>query len=189
MKVKQAIIILSLLIALPALSQEKTPSQTFWDTLKTHCGKAYEGSLVLPEEDEDFGGKKLLMHLRACSDNEIKIPFYVGDDKSRTWILTMEKGILTLKHDHRHEDGTEHDINFYGGTSSNVGKADLQFFPADVHTQKMIPAAASNIWWVTIDNNTFTYNLKRLGTDRIFKVVMDLTNPVATPEVPWGWVD
>lgn len=189
MTLKHIIFLILLFIALPALSQEKSPSETFWNTLKSHCGKAYEGTLVLPEEDKDFGGKKLLMHVRACNDNEIKIPFYVGDDKSRTWILTMDTGILTLKHDHRHEDGTEDAINFYGGTASNVGKVGIQFFPADLHTQEMIPAAATNVWWITLDEKTFTYNLKRLGTDRIFKVVMDLTKSVPIPEAPWGWKD
>lgn len=187
MTLKHTIYLIVFLISLPVLSQDKSPSETFWETLKSHCGNAYEGKLVLPEEDEAFGGKKLVMHLRACSDNEIKIPFYVGDDKSRTWILTMDEGIITLKHDHRHEDGTEDEINFYGGTSSNAGKEDLQFFPADIHTQKMIPAAATNAWWITIDKKTFTYNLKRLGTDRIFKVEMDLTKSIPEPEAPWGW--
>jgi len=51
----------------------------------------------------------------------------------------------------------------------------------------MIPDAATNVWWITIDDSTFTYNLKRLGTDRIFKVVMDLTTPIETPAPPWGW--
>ena len=187
MTLKHLIFFIFLFIALPAFSQEKSPSETFWNTLKSHCGKAYEGRLVVPEKDKDFGGKKLLMHVRACNDNEIKIPFYVGEDKSRTWILTMDNGIISLKHDHRHEDGTEDAVNFYGGTASNVGKVDIQFFPADVHTQEMIPAAATNVWWITIDENTFTYNLKRLGTERIFKVVMDLTKPVSIPKAPWGW--
>ena len=187
MALKHIIRLIVLFIALPALSQEIIPSETFWNTLQSHCGKAYEGKLVLPEEDEAFGGKRLVMHLRACSDNEIKIPFYVGDDRSRTWILSFNAGIISLKHDHRHEDGTEDDVNFYGGTSTNAGKGDIQFFPADVHTQKMIPAAATNVWWITIDDTTFTYNLKRLGTDRLFKVAMDLSKPVAEPEAPWGW--
>ncbi|MFT4697090.1 MAG: hypothetical protein ACI9SJ_000206 [Flavobacteriaceae bacterium] len=189
MTLKQALYLIIFLIAFPVLSQEENPSETFWNVLKSHCGKAFEGILVLPEEDEAFGGKKLLMHVRGCSDNEMKIPFYVGEDKSRTWILTMDQGIITLKHDHRHEDGTENEINFYGGTASNVGKADIQFFPADVHTQEIIPAAATNVWWITIDEKAFTYNLKRLGTDRIFKVVMDLTKSVPEPEAPWGWKD
>ena len=187
MKFSKIIFLLVVFISLPSISQEILPSQTFWNTLQSHCGNAYEGSLALPEEDEAFGGKRLVMHVRACSENEIRIPFYVGEDKSRTWILTKTNDIITLKHDHRHEDGTEDTINFYGGTASNVGKADLQFFPADDQTQKMIPAAATNVWWITIDDKTFTYNLKRIGTERIFKVVMDLTKAIVKPEAPWGW--
>lgn len=189
MTIKHILLSATLLISFLGITQEKSPSETFWNTLKSHCGKAYQGSLELPKEDEAFGGKKLVMHVRACSDNEIKIPFYVGDDKSRTWILTMKEGIISLKHDHRHEDGTEDDVNFYGGTASNAGKEGIQFFPADVHTQKMIPGAATNVWWITLDETTFTYNLKRLGTERIFKVVMDLTTPIETPDAPWGWED
>ena len=189
MTLKHAIYLVTLLIALPVLSQENNPAEIFWNSLKAHCGQAYEGTLVSPENDEAFGGKKLVMHVRACSDNEIKIPFYVGDDRSRTWILRLDESIITLKHDHRHIDGTEDDINLYGGTSSNSGKANIQFFPADEHTQKLIPAAATNVWWITIDDKIFTYNLKRLGTDRIFKVAMDLTKPIAKPEAPWGWND
>lgn len=187
MTLKHTLYLIVLLLTIPMVSQEKSPSETFWATLQSHCGNAYEGTLALPEEDEAFGGKRLVMHLRACSENEIKIPFYVGDDKSRTWILTMNEGILTLKHDHRHEDGTEDDITLYGGTASNVGKSDFQFFPADAYTQKMLPAAATNVWWITIDETTFTYNLKRLGTDRVFKVLMDITKPIEAPEAPWGW--
>ncbi|APQ19035.1 hypothetical protein [Maribacter hydrothermalis] len=189
MTLKHTISIITFLFALPLIAQEPDPSEAFWNRLQSHCGNAYEGNLALPEEDESFGGKKLVMHIKSCSDSEIKIPFFVGDDKSRTWIFTKNNGILTLKHDHRHEDGSEDNINFYGGTASNTGKANIQFFPADVATQKMIPGAATNVWWVTLDDKTFTYNLRRLGTDRVFKVVMDITKPISTPEDPWGWVD
>jgi hypothetical protein len=103
--------------------------------------------------------------------------------------LRYENDRISLKHDHRHEDGTEDEVNFYGGTASNAGKADVQFFPADAHTQKMIPAAATNVWWITIEEGSFTYNLRRLGTDRVFRVVMDLTKPIETPDAPWGWQD
>jgi hypothetical protein len=175
------------LMSTTSSAQTEDPLEQFWNTLQSHCGKSYEGELVLPEEDEAFGGKRLMMHVRSCSDSEIKIPFFVGDDRSRTWILTKSNDKLTLQHDHRHEDGTEDDVNFYGGTSSNKGKADIQFFPADPHTQKLIPAAATNVWWITLDETTFTYNLKRLGTERIFKVVMDLTQSIETPAAPWGW--
>ncbi|WP_339844484.1 hypothetical protein [uncultured Dokdonia sp.] len=177
------------LISFSASAQSDVPSQQFWDTLKAHCGKAYQGVLEKPKEDKAFGGKQLTMDVRSCNENEIRIPFFVGDDKSRTWILTMNDGIISLKHDHRHEDGSEDDVNFYGGTASNAGKANIQFFPADVHTQQMIPGAATNVWWITVDETSFTYNLRRLGTDRLFTVVMDLTNPIETPDAPWGSED
>ena len=175
------------LIVVSINAQETSPAKEFWNNLQSHCGKAYEGVLEIPKEDEAFGGKKLMMHLRSCSDTVIKIPFYVGEDKSRTWILRYQNERITLQHDHRHKDGSEDKINFYGGTSTNTGKAAIQFFPADDHTQEMIPAAATNVWWITLDDAIFSYNLRRLGTDRLFRVVMDLTSPIPAPEAPWGW--
>jgi len=41
-----------------------------------------------------------------CSDKEIRIPFRVGEDKSRTWILSLDDRGLLFRHDHRHADGT-----------------------------------------------------------------------------------
>ncbi len=181
------LIICTLLFSINVCAQKENPSKEFWKKLQSHCTKAYEGTLVLPKEDKAFGGKKLIMHVRSCSETEIKIPFFVGEDRSRKWILTYQNDRISLKHDHRHKDGTEDDVNFYGGTTTNKGKATIQFFPADPHTQQMIPAAATNVWWITLDDTTFSYNLKRLGTDRIFKVDMDLTKTIATPEAPWGW--
>lgn len=187
MVVKFKILIFFCLITVSMHAQKDDPAKEFWNTLQSHCGKAYEGVLETPKDDAAFGGKKLMMHVRSCSDTVIKIPFYVGEDKSRTWILTYQNDRISLQHDHRHEDGTEDEINFYGGTASNGGKADIQFFPADEHTQNMIPAAATNVWWITLNKTEFTYNLRRLGTDRVFRVVMDLTSSIPIPEAPWGW--
>ncbi len=186
---KRTLILVISMFSVGIYAQQENPTKEFWSRLQTHCNKAYEGALILPKEDKAFGGKKLTMHVRSCTDSVIKIPFFVGDDRSRTWIFTYVNNRITLKHDHRHEDGTEDKINFYGGTTTNKGKADIQFFPADAHTQKMIPAAATNVWWVTLSDRIFSYNLKRLGTDRIFKVEMNLDKTIPTPEAPWGWKD
>jgi hypothetical protein len=166
-----------------------TEANAFWYTLQSLCGKSFEGQLELPENDADFGGKKLVMHVRSCEDNVIRIPFFVGDDKSRTWVLTFEDDRIQLKHDHRHEDGSEDDVNMYGGKTTNSGQATIQTFPADQHTKTIIPAASTNIWWITLDDNQFTYNLRRLGTERVFRVSFDLTKTIETPEAPWGWKD
>ena len=93
-----------------SFSQEKSEAQQFWNHLQTLCGKSFEGQFELPENDEQFGGKKLIMHVRSCNENVIKIPFFVGDDRSRTWVLTYEDDRILLKHDHRHEDGSDDEI-------------------------------------------------------------------------------
>ena len=177
------------LIQHSAFSQEKTPSQKFWETLKSHCGKAYEGKLVSPESDPRFAGR-LVMHVRACEDGRIRIPFFVGDDRSRTWVLTMDDaGLIQLKHDHRHDDGSEDLVTQYGGKASNTGSATTQFFPADQFTANLLPAAVGNVWWITVDETSFTYNLRRLGSATLFSVRFDLTQSVEIPPAPWGWKD
>lgn len=169
------------------VAQESTPAITFWKNLEQHCGKAYEGRVVEAPENDDFRGKKLIMHVRACEEGVIKIPFFVGEDKSRTWVLTRKDSVIELKHDHRHEDGSEDEVTMYGGTAANHGLAELQVFPADEFTADLLPLAASNVWWITLTNTTYSYNLKRIGTDRLFTVEFDLTKPVHTPAAPWGW--
>ncbi len=170
-------------------AQVQSGAQHFWNSLQELCGKTFEGTLELPENDEQFGGKKLVMHVRSCSENVIKIPFFVGDDKSRTWVFTIKDDRITLKHDHRHEDGSADEITMYGGTTTNSGQETIQLFPADEETTNLIPAASTNVWWVTLNDSEFTYNLRRLGTPRVFRVSFDLSKPIETPEAPWGWKD
>jgi hypothetical protein len=180
-------LVLTLLLVSALSVQAQNNVDQFWDNLQKHCGKAYEGMLALPKDDPAFGGKRLVMHVRSCSATEIKVPFFVGDDKSRTWIFTLKEGLITLKHDHRHEDGSEDEVTQYGGTASNSGSATMQVFPADQFTATLLPRAASNVWSVTLEETIFTYNLTRINNNSVFKVVMDLTKPIETPDAPWGW--
>lgn len=169
-------------------AQQKSGAQQFWENLQAHCGKAFEGKLAPHVTNDAFSGQTLTMFIRTCDEGTITIPFYVGDDKSRTWVLTMEDDKIKLKHDHRHQDGSEDEITQYGGTSTNSGSASLQFFPADDETANLIGYASTNVWWITLDEKTFTYNLKRIGTENpAFNVIFDLTNPVETPGAQWGW--
>lgn len=162
------------------------PSQDFWSSIEKICGKSYEGKVLEAPVDDEFRKLRLVMHVRACEENEIRIPFFAGDDRSRTWVFTISDDIITLKHDHRHEDGTEDEITQYGGTASNHGLSTIQAFPADNFTAELIPAAASNVWWIEIEEGkSFTYNLRRLGTDRYFSIQFDLTTEIETPPAPW----
>lgn len=163
-------------------------SSVFWKNLESICGKAFEGEMVEGAEDDIFRTEKLIMHVRSCEDNMIRIPFLVGDDLSRTWVLTMqENGRILLKHDHRHEDGSEDEVTQYGGEASNTGSSRMQVFPADQETTDLLPYAASNVWWIELEaGEYFTYNLRRIGTDRFVSVKFDLTKEVETPPAPWG---
>jgi hypothetical protein len=131
---KQFVFIISMCLTLSISAQEKSGAAQFWENLKKHCGKSYEGSLTNAPANDDFAGKKLVMHVRSCNDNTIRIPFFVGEDKSRTWVLTFENDRIQLKHDHRHEDGSEDKITQYGGKTTNSGLPHLQMFPADQQT-------------------------------------------------------
>ena len=184
---KIVLIVFVILIQSLAVFGQANNVDTFWNSLKANCGKAFAGEIIHAPENDSFRGKKLVMHVRSCEKNVIKIPFFVGEDKSRTWVLTKRKGRIKLKHDHRHKDGKPDEVTMYGGKASNSGSATRQTFPADEQTVKMLPAAASNVWWIDVDKTSFTYNLRRVGTDRFFSIKFDLTKTIETPQAPWGW--
>jgi hypothetical protein len=181
--------ILILLFLLPVLSSaQETNADTFWNNLSSQCGKAFIGEVLEAPENDDFRNHELVMHVLSCDDEVINIPFFVGDDRSRTWVLTRKGDRIELKHDHRHEDGTEDEVTMYGGTSTSTGLESLQTFPADQETADLIPAAASNIWWIeVVTDEYYTYNLRRIGTDRYFSIRFDFDNETETPPPAWGW--
>jgi len=160
----------------------------FWSNLSALCGKSFEGELVT-EPVDGFADKKLVLNVLSCNDERILVPFNVGDNLSRTWIFTYNNGRIELKHDHRHEDGSDDDVTMYGGTSSNTGMANMQIFPADQETLDLIPYAFSNVWWVTLNDSVYSYNLRRIGRPSVFTVEFDLTKEVEQPAPSWGWED
>ena len=157
-----------------------------WDALGPLCGKAFEGRMTegTAAGDAEMGAQRLVMHVRSCSADEIRIPFHVGENRSRTWVLTRTADGVRLKHDHRHEDGTPDRITQYGG-DTRAGDDDLSLdFHADAHTASIVPTAATNIWTMAVDPaKTFVYALRR--ENRRFRVEFDLTRPVDPPPAPW----
>lgn len=177
-----------LLLSFSLTAQDSSAVTKFWTNLRKHCGKTYEGTITAGgREGDGFTGQRLLMTVLSCESTQVKIPFFVGGNRSRTWVLTQKLGVIELKHDHRHEDGSEDTITMYGGTAPNTGSETLQVFPADQYTCNLISYACGNIWWMTLDDVKFTYNLRRIGSDRVFTVEFDLTRPVEYKEKPWGW--
>ena len=170
------------------------PSQdAFFSAISELCGKAYSGSITVDNDSSgSFANKKLIMHVRRCNETQLQIPFHVGEDASRTWLITKTGSGLSLKHDHRHNDGTEDVLTQYGGHTVDAGWAQVQSFPADQYSKELfvenaIPQSVGNTWQIYIYPERFTYRLIRQG--REFRVDFDLTNPIEAPPAPWGYDD
>jgi len=117
-------------------------SSIFWGELQKLCGKAFAGAIAAaPKDDTIFKDKALVMHVRSCEKDRIRISFFVEADKSRTWVLTKKEDRILLKHDHRHNDGTPAKVTQYGGRTANSGSGTRQMFPADQETVALLPAA------------------------------------------------
>jgi hypothetical protein len=190
--------ILAASIALAALAGCATttrrvaaPADLFFANLSALCGKAYGGRMVSQDAaDSDMAGKALVMHVRECSADTIRIPFHVGDDRSRTWVVTRTAQGLRLKHDHRHRDGSADELSQYGGDTAAPGTATRQEFPTDAFTRQLfrhagITASLENVWAVdAVPGRLFAYELRR--PQRFFRVEFDLSQPVQPPPPPWG---
>ncbi|RUO25439.1 hypothetical protein CWE09_01500 [Aliidiomarina minuta] len=191
---------LSLVFASSALAQVVKPAplvsiasqDKFFEHIAEHCGKAYEGEVTVNNPAADGFEGPLIMHVRKCTEDRLEIPFHVGDNHSRTWILTKTGSGISLKHDHRYADGSYDEQTMYGGHTLDAGYERAQSFPVDQYSKEMffeqgIPASNTNIWQMYIYPETFTYRLIREG--REFRVDFDLTNEVELPPTPWGYQD
>ncbi len=165
------------------------------------CDKAFAGALVSGDAaDAALRGEPMTMHVRECSDKEIRIPFHIGDNRSRTSVLTRTATGLRLKHDHRHEDGSSDAVTMYGGDTvtnnsgtNNSGSATRQQFPVDAESialfgREGLSASVTNVWAVEVGERTFAYELRRPPgkNERLFRVEFDLSRAVAPPPPPWG---
>lgn len=171
-------------------------ADAFFAALSQHCGRAYRGQVIndLPaSEPNAFTTSELVMHVRECGESELRIPFVVGDDLSRTWVLSRTDSGLRLKHDHRHQDGSEDAVTQYGGDSDDNGSALRQQFPVDAESianfqANGLEASVSNTWALEIEaDKRFLYELSR-PSGRLFQVEFDLSKAVDPPPAPWGTV-
>lgn len=175
------------------------PADAFVARLAQHCGESFAGRIVAntppegeaPPANDPFEGVALVMHVRECNEDELRVPFHVGDNHSRTWIITRTETGLRLKHDHRHEDGSEDAVTMYGGDTAMPGTEVRQEFPVDDYSIEMferegLNVSVTNTWAMEIEPGVrFLYELRR-PTGRLFQVEFDLTTPVETPPTPWG---
>jgi hypothetical protein len=168
------------------------PVDVFMDAIRQHCGQAFAGRIVANDPqsaDDPFVGKPLVMHVRECRPDAVRIPFHVGDDRSRTWVLTRTADGLQLEHDHRHADGSEDVLTMYGGHTAGEGGAVRQEFPVDERSRALFTregreVSLTNTWAMEVEpGRRFLYELARPG--RLFQVEFDLATPVPAPPPPW----
>jgi len=171
-----------------------SPADAFFSTFKQYEGQAFEGRVVAnhpPLADDPFAGQTLIMHVRECLEDELRIPFHVGENRSRTWIITKTGAGLRLKHDHRLEDGSDDPVTQYGGDTAGPGTATRQEFPVDAESidlfqREGLEGSVTNVWAMEIEpGKRFFYELSR-PDGRLFRVEFDLTKPVPPPPSPWG---
>jgi hypothetical protein len=166
--------------------------QVWWENVQALCGQAFAGEMVRfdPEMDQGWLNRPVIMHVRECSDDEIRIPLHVGENRSRTWVLTRTADGIRLKHDHRHQDGTDETSTMYGGDTVAEGNETRQEFPADDYSRSLFeaqdhPDGVHNVWAMEIHPGVrFTYQLTRPNRD--FRADFDLGRPVPAPPPPWG---
>lgn len=180
----------------PAAAHAQAPSAAdqFFANIASLCGKAFAGRVVAneptPTAADPFEGRTLVFHVRRCEKDRLELPFHVGDDRSRTWVLTRAGRAIALKHDHRHRDGSSDSLTMYGGVSGTSGTAVRQEFPTDVETRELFTrldrrVSLPNVWAMEIQpGRRFVYELARPG--RLFRVEFDLTREVPAPPAPWG---
>lgn len=163
------------------------PSDAFFQRLSALCGKSFGGKLVAGNDsDASFANADLQAHARECSAREIRIAFDVGEDRSRTWIITRTDGGLRLKHRHMLKDGTEDPVSQYGGDTVNAGTALRQEFPVDAFSKSMFTkegreVSNTNVWAFEVEpGKALVYELARPG--RLFRVSFDVSKPLETAD-------
>ena len=192
-----------LFLGLQACIIQTSADGAFLQQLRKHCGEAFAGRVTSTDAaDENWRAERIIMHIRDCKDEEVKIALHVGENRSRTWILRYEDlnkdsgqntKRLALRHDHRHEDGSADAITYYGGLAADINPNRITF-PADQATKDLfdrenIPISKTNIWAIIIDptQDLFAYEMTR--PQRNFKIEFDTSKAVETPPPAWGWAE
>lgn len=164
----------------------------FFNALAQKCGDAHQGQLIIQPETVDMftGTEMMVMHIRECSDNQLKIPFHIENeetgewDRSRTWIITLHDDGLELRHDHRMPDGSDDDVTMYGGFSVDEGTANVQRFQSEERTAQADGEFRG--WRIEFfPGERYTYGTVWQDEWNIM-VQFDLTNSIEEPPAPWG---
>ena len=181
---KNFLVVLAMgMVGCASVPEPASPTDAFFKRLSTLCGKSFSGKLLVGNEsDASFASADLQAHARECTASDVRISFDVGEDRSRTWIITRTNDGLRLKHRHMLKDGSEDPVSQYGGDTASEGTASRQEFPVDEYSKAMFTkegraVSNNNVWAFEMEpGQTLVYELKRPG--RLFRVSFDLATPL-----------
>ena len=180
---KLLIVLVMGVVGCASVPERASPTDAFFQRLSTLCGKSFSGKLLVGNEsDASFASADLQAHARECTASEVSISFDVGEDRSRTWIITRTGGGLRLNHRHMLKDGSKDPVSQYGGDTASEGTASRQEFPVDEYSKAMFmkkgrAVSNDNVWAFEIEpGQALVYELKRPG--RLFRVSFDLATPL-----------
>lgn len=157
-----------------------TPADGFLANLQGLCGHSYAGRVVASDAvDASYAATPMVMGPVACAGGEVRIPYAIGEDRSRTWVLSRAGRGLKLRHLHTPPDGSIDPVSNYGGVSLTAGTAESQDFPIDAASKALVlrqnlPTSVDNVWTVEVHPGaSFAYVLRR--PNRHLRVEFDLS--------------
>lgn len=161
------------------------PNDAFFDNLATLCEGTVTGQVISDQDvDADWIGKTLVVGPVSCESDVIRMPLAVGEDRSRTWVVSRDVDALEFRHEHIEPDGSPSAVTEYGGFARDGGTATMQAFPADDltktnFTENGIAVSNANVWTFEMSDGTLTYTLARPATNiapaRDFRAQFDMT--------------
>ena len=187
-------IVIASLSVLSACQPTETlnPQHVFFDRFLGYCGQSFAAHIVEDDQPSDAWNQPLVVHIRDCETDTLRMPLHVGDDRSRTWVLQRTEKGLNFQHIHLHEDGSADAVSPYGGHTAENGTESLQSFPVDAASKTLfeengLAVSTQNTWRLGFPSaDTMSYELTR--PNRSFIVHVDLSQPIAEPPPAWGYL-
>ncbi len=187
-------IVIASLSVLSACQPTETlnPQHVFFDRFLGYCGQSFAAHIVEDDQPSEAWNQPLVLHIRDCEADTLRMPLHVGEDRSRTWVLQRTAEGLNFQHIHLHQDGSADAVSPYGGHTAEDGTEGLQSFPADAASKALfertgLAVSTQNTWRLGFPSvDILSYQLTR--PNRSFIVHVDLSQPVEEPPPAWGYL-
>ena len=148
-------------------AETPNPQHVFFDRFLAYCGQSFAAHIVEDDQPSDAWNQPLVVHIRDCETDTLRMPLHVGEDRSRTWVLQRTEKGLNFQHIHLHQDGSVDAVSPYGGHTAENGTESLQSFPVDAASKTLfeengLAVSTQNTWRLGFPSaDTMSYELTR----------------------------